>query len=239
MKYERTINALFISSAFYLMLALFASLADTETEKRQIFTPRDFGSAPRVEHKRATPTPTPTPRAELIEADKLRETAQAIPITYTARELDYIGEYFITSYCPAECGGSWQTSSGETCHYSDDPNEPTTCAIDRSIHSYYELIAVEFEDELKIYITEDTGPGVRGRWLDAFVETMSEVNAWPTGYKSVYSVSYTTTTKEKDRRRFYDTFTHYLLDRRGGGRTGCGDDRRAEHRLGDDQSAQR
>jgi 3D (Asp-Asp-Asp) domain-containing protein len=42
----------------------------------------------------------------------------------------------------------------------------------------------------KIYVTEDTGPGVKGRWVDCFVETMSEVNSWDTGWKSVYSVTF-------------------------------------------------
>lgn len=105
--------------------------------------------------------------------------------TYTMIETEYIGEYFVTAYCPEECGWSWSTSSGATCHYSDDPMVPTTCAIDRNYHGYGELLMIDG----KLYITEDTGPGVKGRWIDCFVETMDEVHVWDTGWKSVYSVT--------------------------------------------------
>lgn len=104
--------------------------------------------------------------------------------TYTVIETEYIGEYFVTAYCPEECGWSWSTSSGATCHYSDDPMVPTTCAIDRNYHSYGELLMIDG----KLYVTEDTGPGVKGHWVDCFVETMDEVRSWSTGWKSVYSV---------------------------------------------------
>ncbi len=106
--------------------------------------------------------------------------------TYTVINTEYIGEYFVTAYCPAECGGSWSTSSGATCHYSDDPMVPTTCAIARNYHGYGEYLMIDG----KIYVTEDTGPGVKGRWVDCFVETMDEVNSWDTGWKSVYSITF-------------------------------------------------
>lgn len=105
--------------------------------------------------------------------------------TYTVINTEYIGEYFVTAYCPEECGWSWSTSSGATCHYSDDPMVSTTCAIDRNYHGYGELLMIDD----KLYITEDTGPGVKGHWVDCFVETMDEVNYWDTGWKSVYSVT--------------------------------------------------
>ena len=62
---------------------------------------------------------------------------------------------------------------------------PTTCAIDRSYHGYGEILMIDG----KLYVTEDTGPGVKGHWVDCFVETMDEVRSWPTGWKSVYAVT--------------------------------------------------
>lgn len=120
------------------------------------------------------------------EAYELRNRWENVEIVFETIELHYIGKYFVTAYCPEECGGSWMTSSGAICHYSTDNRVPTTCAIDRSLHGYNEIISIDG----KLYITEDTGPGVKGAWVDCFVETMDEVRAWDTGYKSVYSVSY-------------------------------------------------
>ena len=56
--------------------------------------------------------------------------------TYTIMHKDYIGMYFITAYCPSECGyngenypAGWTTASGEICHRADWEYrlwEPTT-----------------------------------------------------------------------------------------------------------------
>ena len=139
------------------------------------------------------PVPTESPKIFLLEdmtvMDFLKQHSQHVSIEIIKHvdiEAEYIGEYFVTAYCPEECGGSWSTSSGVTCHYSDDPLEPTTCAIDRNYHGYGEYLMIDG----KIYVTEDTGPGVKGRWVDCFVETMDEVNSWDTGWKSVYSVTF-------------------------------------------------
>ena len=139
------------------------------------------------------PIPTESPKIFLLEdatmMDFLKQHSRHVSIEIIKHidiETEYIGEYFVTAYCPEECGGSWSTSSGATCHYSDDPLEPTTCAIDRNYHGYGEYLMIDG----KIYVTEDTGPGVKGRWVDCFVETMDEVNSWDTGWKSVYSVTF-------------------------------------------------
>lgn len=136
-------------------------------------------------------------------------------VTYTTTtiETEYIGTYFVTAYCPEECGGSWMTSSGATCYHSEDPNEPTTCAIDLRVHDYGDLLAIDFGDDLKVYEAQDTGPGVQGYWIDCFVETMDEVRGWPTGWFPVYSVTYKThtyTTTEK-RRNFNEYFNNHLF----------------------------
>lgn len=142
-------------------------------------------------------------------------------------EFEYIGTYFITAYCPAECGyngnnfpAGWTTASGEICHYSEEWDEPTTCAIDRNYHGFGEVILVgdpDDPDNRKIYITEDTGPGVRGRWVDCFVESMEEVYYFPTRYESVYRVIYTDVSMtEEERQEIHDGINNYFHHRGGG-----------------------
>ena len=118
--------------------------------------------------------------------------------TYTIMHKDYIGTYFITAYCPSECGYNgenyptgWTTASGEICHRADWEDrlwEPTTCAIDRSIHSFGDMFYIEEFD--RVFVAEDTGPGVNGRHLDLFYEEYDDVISFPTGYYAVYSVWY-------------------------------------------------
>ena len=118
--------------------------------------------------------------------------------TYTIMHKDYIGTYFITAYCPSECGYNgenyptgWTTASGEICHRADWEDrlwEPTTCAIDRSIHSFGDMFYIEEFD--RVFVAEDTGPGVNGRHLDLFYEEYDDVVSFPTGYYAVYSVWY-------------------------------------------------
>lgn len=123
--------------------------------------------------------------------------------TYTIMHKDYIGTYFITAYCPHECGyreyddgtdnfpAGWTTASGEICHRADWEDRlwsPTTCAIDRNIHSFGDMFYIEEFD--RVFVAEDTGPGVNGRHLDLFYETYDEMASFPTGYYAVYSVWY-------------------------------------------------
>lgn len=116
---------------------------------------------------------------------------KGISFTVTIINKESLGWYFITSYCPAECGGSWQTASGETCHRADWEDrlyEPTTCAIDRSIHSFGDLFYIEEFD--RVFIAEDTGSAVLGKHLDLFYEDYDDVLSFPTGWYEVYAVSY-------------------------------------------------
>jgi 3D (Asp-Asp-Asp) domain-containing protein len=118
--------------------------------------------------------------------------------TYVIMHKDYIGTYFITAYCPSECGYNgenyptgWTTASGEICHRADWEDRlwsPTTCAIDRGIHSFGDMFYIEEFD--RVFVAEDTGPGVNGRHLDLFYEEYDDVISFPTGYYAVYSVWY-------------------------------------------------
>ena len=130
-----------------------------------------------------------------------------IPMSYEYVETTYLGRYFITAYCPEECGWNgnnypvgWKTSTDTICHYSEDWREPTTCAIDPKVRKYGEYIMVgdPNSSHKKIYHCEDCGPGVKGHWVDCFVETVDEVRGWNTRYDSVYMVEFKTKEIEGD-----------------------------------------
>jgi 3D (Asp-Asp-Asp) domain-containing protein len=138
--------------------------------------------------------------AQSLQTDNInpiREMLDSIHPVADYIEFEYIGEYFITAYCPSECGYNgenyptgWQTASGEICHrtdYEDRMYEPTTCAIDRRHHSFGEMFYIEEFD--RVFVAEDTG-AFSGRWLDLFYEEYADVLYFPTGYYSTYSVEY-------------------------------------------------
>lgn len=106
-------------------------------------------------------------------------------------ELVSLGYYYITGYSPQECGGSWTTASGATCHrssYEDRLTIPTTCAIDKSLHNFGDLFYIPAFD--RVFIAEDTGSAVKGKHLDLFYEEYADVVSFPTGYYEVFSVEY-------------------------------------------------
>jgi len=221
----RTVNTLLLLSFMLINQAILTipyARDDHRPKKKDIAGKFETFHNPEIEEE------VRRPNEAIIGEAKLRNVWNDITVTYTTIELDYLGRYFITAYCPEECGGSWMTSSGATCHYSDTWSEPTTCAIDRNYHRFGEYLAIDFGDgDLKTYVTEDTGPGVRGLWIDCFVVTMDEVRAWPTGWKPVYSVTYVTKTLNKNERmenhERYSDFIHYSrFDCRLYSGNGCG-----------------
>ncbi|MCR4556367.1 MAG: hypothetical protein K5779_00900 [Saccharofermentans sp.] len=139
----------------------------------------------------------------IAEALKLRNGYNGLEITYTVILTDYLGHYFITAYSDEETN-SRETASGVEVHYSEDPFEPSTCAIDLNYGRFNDLYMIDN----RVYIAEDTG-AFRGLWIDCFVETMEEVRAWDTGYKAVYSVSYETRTSN-NREVLHERFNHHL-----------------------------
>ena len=200
---HRRINRLqaTIITLLAVIVAIFTASSIKETTPRQEHTmrPQDFAV---VLPTSTPPTPTPNPASNRIinyyenwfkpyYLDKVR-------LYHYELELTSLGYYYITSYCPAECGynGSnyptgWMTASGAVCHrasYEDRYDDPTTCAISRSIHSFGDLFYIKEFD--RVFIGEDTGSAVRGRHLDLFYEDMESVRSFPTGNYETFSVEY-------------------------------------------------
>lgn len=201
---------LFASACIFSFLLNLPYIAEKPEQKRR---PEKTEIYAQSEPEKTGPNPA------IIGESRLRNQWNGIAVTYKTIELDYLGRYFITAYCPDECGGSWMTSSGETCHWSEDWTEPVTCAIDRSVHTFGEYIQVGDPDDpdRKIYVTEDTGPGVRGLWVDCFVETMDEVRSWPTRWESVYRVTFVTHEIQANEREEKHEWFNYCLHHRSTG----------------------
>lgn len=171
----------------FSMMIAFALVADAKHEEQVVFD--DFSIwdfyVPRLD------TGSKPEKIELYLNNKMLDIMENTKITITIMKKESLGWYFITAYCPAECGGSWETASGATCHradWEDRYTEPTTCAISRSIHSFGDMFYIEEFD--RIFIAEDTGSGVRGKHLDLFYEDYEDVLSFPTGYYEVFSVEY-------------------------------------------------
>lgn len=134
--------------------------------------------------------PNLNPEGKLFFED-FRPQLDEVTLTTCDMVMESIGSYYVTNYCPAECGGSWATSSGATCHrssYEDRLTIPTTCAIDLSVNDYGDLFYIPAFD--RVFIAEDTGSGVKGKWLDLFYVDYADVVSFPVGYYEVYSVEY-------------------------------------------------
>lgn len=203
------------SNIIILVVVLFASYAFIaimgqyfKDPPKQGFTPKDFE--------------VPLPKEEYIHYIKFRYFEMPwlneyyemqslmwnnLPLSYNYIETEYVGRYFITAYCPEECGyngnnypAGWKTSTDTICHYSKDWREPTTCAIDPSVRKYGEYIMVgdPGSSSKKIYRCEDCGPGVQGQWVDCFVPNYDMVISWNTRYENVYLVRFKTRILEGD-----------------------------------------
>lgn len=184
---------------FYMILSVACLLAlekpaGNKPIEHEGFRPQDM-AVPLPKSTYNSPTPTTVPAIYR----ELSNSIDSVEITYTEIEYEYIGTYYITAYCPSECGWNgdpdnltgWYTASDTICHRADDDNrliEPTTCAIDRRLHSFGDLFYIEEFD--RVFVAEDTGSAVKGRHLDLFYEDYYDVVTFPTGYYTVYSVTY-------------------------------------------------
>ena len=108
--------------------------------------------------------------------------------------LTSLGTYYITGYTSWELNGSVQTASGAICHKADSIedslNNPTTCAIDPSLHDFGDVFYLE---SFGYYIAEDTGSAILGKHIDLYYGLTYEDNQEAltiTGYYEVFSVEY-------------------------------------------------
>lgn len=192
-----TVDALFVVAWVFLTYGLTIFVTEEHSEritkgqgKRETFQVRETEPEPVIDYKK-----------NLQKSYELKSRIDGLDIYYDSIEYEYIGVCFVTAYCPAECGyveyadgtdnfpNGWVTATDTICHYSESNWEPTTCAIDRNYFGFDEVIAIDFGDSMKTYVTEDTG-AFRGMWVDCFVETMYEVQTWQTGYYPIYSVEF-------------------------------------------------
>ena len=134
-----------------------------------------------------TPTPTATPTPVIYEE-----------ITVKVMYTESLGYYFITAYSPLETG-SWYTATDTYCHRADEEyrySDPTTCAIDPTLHDFGDLFYIEEFD--RVFVAEDTGGAVKGKHIDVCYtdDTLESVYNFPTGYYEVYAVYYEEITLE-------------------------------------------
>lgn len=123
---------------------------------------------------------------------ELMKTIDSLEIPTCTMVMQSLGTYYITGYTSIECGGSTMTASGATVHkasYENRLTEPTTCAIDPSIHDFGDLFYIPAFDT--IYVAEDTGSAVKGKHLDLyFFDDEYNYALSITGKYEVYSVEY-------------------------------------------------
>jgi len=140
-------------------------------------------------HPKETPAIYEEFRSIQEQMDRVRIQVKALVID------ESLGRYMVTAYCngPCCCGiyANGKTASGTECHRASDFNrrtEPTTCAIDRRYHSFGDLIYIPSED--RVYVAEDTGSGVKGRWCDTYQDSHSSVVSYNTRKEELFSCHY-------------------------------------------------
>lgn len=183
-----TKNKQFSIIAMVLMIISLITLTyNVIIENKVFFSSKDMY----VELPEIVYSPPPEPeKIDMLEYSRwLQRAISDIEITVEYPRMCIGDSYrmFITAYCAEECGWNYSTSSGATCHRTvngDTIFEPTTCAIDLRYFRYGTLFYVPSED--RVYVAEDTGPGVKGLWMDTYQEDMSDVYGYNTRYETVY-----------------------------------------------------
>lgn len=126
--------------------------------------------------------------------NELMDTIDSLEIPTCKMVLTSLGTYYITGYTSWELNGSVQTASGAICHKADSIedslNNPTTCAIDPSLHDFGDVFYLE---GFGYFIAEDTGSAILGKHIDLYYGLTYEDNQEAltiTGYYEVFSVEY-------------------------------------------------
>lgn len=197
----KTVNILLTIAAFCLLYGVLDFVRKPHTAELREYA---------AKHQ-AEPTPTPYPDGrqsnEVIRINgELRDAFMSIDITYTSIHYDYICRGYITAYCAEECNSD-MTASGVRCHWSPDPYEPVTVAIDRRFYKFGDLFWIDGQ----MYVAEDTGSAVLGNHWDVYKPDYASMAAFGSHYSDVYRVSYQTNViKSKDWREMYESTQYYF-----------------------------
>jgi 3D (Asp-Asp-Asp) domain-containing protein len=194
-KFIKTVSWLLFTASAFLFYGLTYYVTDraipeeTDPSYSDQFTPKDFGTAP---------TEAWWTEDTRLEMSEVEEKWIAPVVTYKEMELTSLGTYYITAYCPSECGYNghnyptgWMTASDTICHRASHEyrlSEPTTCAISRKVHKFGQVFYIKEFD--RTFVAEDTGSAVKGKHLDLFYEEYSDVCSFPTGYYEVFAVEW-------------------------------------------------
>ncbi len=154
-----------------------------------------------------------------------------LEIKYCTVEGDYLGYFFITAYCPSECGYieyadgtdnfpcGWITATDTICYRADEEHkltEFTTCAADpRFFHVGAEDGQTFYlPDFSRVFIAQDTGSAVLGNHLDLFYEDYGSVLNFPTGYYPTYTAEIVThTVNGRERMERQELIRQYLKEK--------------------------
>ena len=116
----------------------------------------------------------------------------SVGITCEVMQYEYIGDYYITAYCPEECGynGSnyptgWITSTGTIAHREEEWWIPSTCGINTALLNYGDQFLIDG----KMYVAEDTGY-VTMPLIDLFMPSYEQMMTHGSHWTDVYKVSY-------------------------------------------------
>ena len=154
-----------------------------------------------------------------------------LDIKYCTVEGDFLGYFFITAYCPSECGYieyadgtdnfpcGWITATDTICYRADEEHkltEFTTCAADpRFFHVGAEDGQTFYLPDFgRVFIAQDTGSAVLGNHLDLFYEDYGSVLNFPTGYYPTYTAEIVThTVNGRERMERQELIREYLKEK--------------------------
>lgn len=165
-----------------------ASASSYDVKTREYFSAADF-AAPIPQNEWWKPIQIPEKNLNIAEVQADINNIYDEPMSLSVYTLVPVGTYYITAYCSCSkcCWPSTNmTASGTTCHYEDNPREPTTCAIDRKLHSFGDTFYLKSEG--RMYVAEDTGSAVKGKHIDLYFPDHSYVQSYGSHYETVYTV---------------------------------------------------
>lgn len=96
-------------------------------------------------------------------------------------EVQYLGKYKLTAYCGCKkCSGKWgtRTASGKKA------KQGRTIAVDKRKIKLGSKVQING----KTYVAEDVGGGVKGKHIDMYFSSHSQVRKFGKKYRKVYLV---------------------------------------------------